>query len=121
MLPSSSAELYAEGWRRRAADERIRQGAVRDACVAQFRAVLRGSYDRFSLSDAILFGSRASGLARKNADWDIAVAGLPPEQWHALLCDLEAAFGTERVDLVRIEEISGELLASVAKGVRLDG
>lgn len=70
-------------------DERIRDLVQRGA------ALLRDAGAR----EVYLFGSMATGKARENSDVDLAVTGLPPENFFAAMARLEDLFDKE-VDLV---------------------
>ena len=51
--------------------------------------------------EVYLFGSMATGKARENSDVDLAVTGLPPENFFAAMARLEDLFdrGVDLVDL----------------------
>jgi predicted nucleotidyltransferase len=115
-----SIQTYANAWRARAAATAGAHDKARAANAQLFRSVLKALRVRYSLSGATLFGSRARGTGGSNADWDIAVTGLDPTLWYALLVDLEASLGEGRVDLVRTEEMNGSLARRVAAGVGVD-
>ena len=72
-------------------DERIRDLLQRGA------ALLRDAGAR----EVYLFGSMATGKARENSDVDLAVTGLPPENFFAAMARLEDLFdrGVDLVDL----------------------
>ena len=72
-------------------DERIRDLLQRGA------ALLRDAGAR----EVYVFGSMAMGKARENSDVDLAVTGLPPENFFAAMARLEDLFdrGVDLVDL----------------------
>jgi uncharacterized protein len=96
------------------------------------RAAARGERLRASLPEAarllregygaervVLFGSLATGRLREQSDVDLAVWGLPVQDYFAALADLMGLFEAP-VDLVRIEDAPESLRERVeAEGVIL--
>lgn len=66
----------------------------------------------------VLFGSRARGDHAGGADWDIGYLGDEGFDADALLADLVAGLGTERVDLVDLRRASGLLRYRAARDGR---
>jgi len=83
--------------------------------VNPWRVVLRGRYhlapmedmpdklakalDREAVRLAVLFGSRAKGVARAESDWDVGLIVSAPVDWFAWMAELGSIVGG-RVDLV---------------------
>ena len=57
----------------------------------------------------ILYGSRARGDARRNADWDFGYLGDDPMDVAGLLAALVEALGDDNVDLVDLDRTTGLL------------
>ncbi len=72
------------------------------------RQALQTVLARFpEVSHAWIFGSRASGRARRTSGIDLAIEapGLAPVRWHALLEDLEQAPVIYKLDIVRLDTL----------------
>lgn len=75
--------------------------------------VLRQTLRRFPfITEARVFGSRATGSARRASDIDLAVSApsATPAEWAALREALEEAPVIHEIDLVRAEETTNERL-----------
>lgn len=71
--------------------------------------VLRRVFDRFAaVREVRVFGSRASGHARRTSDLDLAVSApeATPSEWADLREDLENAPLIYELDLVRMEQLT---------------
>lgn len=72
-------------------------------------SVLQGVFDRFPVVREVrVFGSRASGHARRTSDLDLAVSApdATPSEWADLREDLENAPLIYELDLVRMEQLT---------------
>ncbi len=98
--PSFRATALIERWRQeREARERRRLRLLEDA-----RDRLPPIIRQHAAPAAWIFGSvLEAGAFFDHSDIDLAVEGLPPERYFPLLLAIEAALGTERIDLVEIE------------------
>lgn len=75
--------------------------------------VLRGVFERFpSVREVRVFGSRASGHARRTSDLDLAISApeAKPSEWADLREDLENAPLIYELDLVRMEQLNNPKL-----------
>jgi predicted nucleotidyltransferase len=82
-------------------------------------AVLRRTFERFpSISEVRLFGSRATGHARRASDIDLAISApsATAEQWLALTEALESAPLIYELDLVRTERADNPRLLQKISG-----
>ena len=67
----------------------------------------------------VLFGSRARGDGRADADWDFGYAGSPDLDVATLVATLSASTGSDRIDLVDLGRASGLLRYRAARDGRL--
>lgn len=70
------------------------------------RQALKAALGKFpEVRQAWVFGSRATGQARRASDIDLAIdaPGLSPARWHALQEALEQAPVIYRLDIVRLD------------------
>lgn len=78
---------------------------------------MRGIFARFSaIHDVRVFGSRATGEARRASDIDLAVRApsMSPGEWARLRLDLEDAPIPYEVDVVNVDEVaSASLLRAI--------
>lgn len=76
-------------------------------------SVLRGVFGHFpSVREVRVFGSRASGHARRASDLDLAISapGAKPSEWADLREDLENAPLIYELDVVRLEQLQNPRL-----------
>ncbi|MGE5152944.1 MAG: nucleotidyltransferase family protein [Bdellovibrio bacteriovorus] len=109
VTPAETLRHLAE--RRRQAHQRSTERAqrLRDG-LADAAALLR---TRYGATRVVLFGSLATGSHGETSDVDLAVEGLPSDQYFLALADLMALF-VAPVDLVRLEEAPQSLLDRIA-------
>jgi predicted nucleotidyltransferase len=72
------------------------------------RQALKTALARFpEVRHAWVFGSRATGQARRASDIDLAIEapGLTPSRWHALMEALEEAPVIYNLDIVRLDTL----------------
>lgn len=72
------------------------------------RQALKAALGQFpEVRQAWVFGSRATGKARRASDIDLAIEapGLSPARWHALQQALEQAPVIYRLDIVRLDTL----------------
>ena len=71
---------------------------------------------------AWVFGSRATGQARRASDIDLAIEApdLPPQRWHALQEALEQAPVIYRLDIVRLDTLDDPDLRRAILGERVE-
>ena len=108
---------YVDGYDRRRA-ERL---AERDAAAERARALvpmLAEACRRRGASRVRLFGSLVTGRYGATPDVDLAIAGLPPDQFFDLLAELTRLASPVDVDLIETELAPPGLLARIeAEGV----
>lgn len=81
-------------------------------------AIVRALVEEFSVTRVVLFGSLLSGELHERSDLDLAVAGLPPDQyWRAL--DTVSQKAGIAVDLIRLEEATGPLAERISREGRV--
>ena len=105
--------LFAQVERERAnARERRRQQTL-----ARVEDQVRQAMQRWPKARVYLFGSVVRpGVFSSGSDIDIAVEGLPPSDYFALLGELEDRLQTERLDLIELERCSfAELVREVGR------
>ena len=76
-------------------------------------AALRGAFRRFpAVREVRVFGSRATGLARRASDLDLAISApeATPAEWAALCDALDNAPLIYELDLVRPEQTTSQRL-----------
>jgi len=113
-------EKYAAGWlKRRRADEQLlqeRHAALLDR-AGRVASMLR---ERFGARKVILFGSVATGRLRSHSDLDLAVLGLPEEQYLEAFREASELVRPYQLDLVPVEMASAALRNRLAQeGVEL--
>lgn len=87
------------------AERRARREEERQALLAAVLRELDALAEQFDLQEAYVFGSVARpGRYREDSDVDVAVAGLPPEQFISLMARLSANLGRD-VDMVEMEKV----------------
>ena len=68
-------------------------------CIEQAAAVLKAA----GASEVYVFGSAAAGALREDSDIDLAVSGLPPEEFFRAMGLAREAIGRE-LDLIDLDE-----------------
>ena len=87
------------------AQRQARREEERQALLADVLRELDTLAEQFDLQEAYVFGSVARpGRFREDSDVDVAVAGLPSEQFISLMAQLSANLGRD-VDMVELEKI----------------
>lgn len=105
--------------RRRAAAESARAQARADQLRLQLPVAAQLLRERYGATAVVCFGSMVRESVQLDSDVDLAVRGLPPEQYFAALADLMAVFGAP-VDLVQLERAPRSLRERIdAEGVPL--
>lgn len=77
------------------------------------RQALKAALDPFpEVRQAWIFGSRATGTARRASDIDLAIEapGISPTRWHALQDALEQAPVIYNLDIVRLDVLQDRAL-----------
>ncbi|MDX1688203.1 MAG: nucleotidyltransferase domain-containing protein [Candidatus Promineifilaceae bacterium] len=87
------------------AQRQARREEERRALLADVLRKLDALAEQFDLQEAYVFGSVARpGRYREDSDVDVAVAGLPSEQFISLMAQLSASLGRD-VDMIELEKI----------------
>ncbi len=92
--------------------EQALDAAQRDLLLTTMADILRAHGAR----DVYVFGSSARRARRANSDWDLAVAGLPPERFFAALAQVTAA-SKGAVDMVDLDESTPFIRHLVCEGL----
>ena len=99
-VPGFRATALIERWRQEREDRERRRLRLLEGARDRLPPILR----QHAAPAAWIFGSvLEKGAFFDHSDIDLAVEGLPPERYFPLLLAIEAALGTERIDLVEIE------------------
>lgn len=98
--------------RARANAETARLCAEDSAIQSRLPEVRRHLFERFSVRQVWLFGSRVAGGLHEESDVDLAVAGLDSRLLHRAQAEVEDILRWP-VDLIRIEEAPESLLAHI--------
>jgi uncharacterized protein len=103
--PADAVAVLGERLKRSQVEAREKARELRQLLPALVDILVR----EFRVTRVVLFGSLVMGLAHPDADIDLAVEGLAPEQYFRALvrCDEVADC---HVDLVPLEEVGSELL-----------
>jgi predicted nucleotidyltransferase len=108
--PMQKADLWA---RRLAARARHRE-ALRVERLERLTRVITEMQKKYRWSELIIFGSLVRpGRFGESSDADIAVSGLPKEDYYSFVGDVSALFGHD-VDVVNLEECP--FAASILRG-----
>lgn len=78
-------------------------------------ALVKALVDTYHVKRVVLVGSIARGMAREDADIDLAVEGLTPAVYFKALSDLVGIAGRS-VDIIMIEEATPVVLAIIGEG-----
>jgi predicted nucleotidyltransferase len=70
----------------------------------EFQAIASVCRQNAGVRLGVVFGSRARGDATAASDWDIGIVGDADLDHDALLADLVRSLGTDRIDLVDLEQ-----------------
>ncbi|MCE2450408.1 MAG: nucleotidyltransferase domain-containing protein [Candidatus Latescibacteria bacterium] len=111
---------YIEGWQKRLCQERKALDQAAQKAQVQAQVCAKALVEEYGAERVYLIGSltRGSGF-HPRSDIDLAVAGIPPERYFAVLADIAERAGRE-VDLILLESATPALLECVAnEGVLL--
>ncbi|MBI5525420.1 MAG: nucleotidyltransferase domain-containing protein [Deltaproteobacteria bacterium] len=109
--PRDAVAVMAERLARRAPTEISIAAEIRRSLPALVKTLVRDFHAR----RVVLIGSVARGMARSDADIDLAVEGLAPAMYFRALAVLAGIAGRS-VDLIMIEEASPAVLGIIGEG-----
>jgi predicted nucleotidyltransferase len=118
-MDAARLEAYRKGWRMRRAEEDQAEHERWQLAMVSARQVAERLRCRWGASEVYLFGSvarraRGQGWVGVDADIDIAVSGVDPVRYFAVLADVDAVASVP-VDLILVEDCSPGLRASIQR------
>jgi predicted nucleotidyltransferase len=125
-MPKTALELSPLEWKQYHPFKKNGKQKVRFSKIHQkdaidiARKIARELGDRFSAQKVILFGSVARGIIHKRSDIDLAVWGIPQEDFYRAVAFAAGYSKDWKVDLVDAEDCRESLKQSISRdGVEL--
>lgn len=111
LSPRDAVAVMAGRMAQRAPEEIENAAEIRKRVPPLVRALV----DKYRARRVVLVGSIARGMARDDADIDLAVEGLSPAAYFKVLAELAGIAGRS-VDIIMIEEATREVLGIICEG-----
>jgi uncharacterized protein len=107
LLPMSETNLspYIEHWKYRLALQREQNQDLAHQARQRLPEMIQLLTTQFHATQIILFGSLAKGTFRQGSDIDLAVAGIPPENYFSALAAINRLSDSFSIDLKPIEDL----------------
>ena len=120
-VPDDDLERYRATRRCREAEHREWQREAKRKAMASARRVARWLKDTYAVERVVLFGSVAQDeVLGPRSDLDIAVEGLPSQEYYRAVACVQSFVDRGQVDLVQIERCPPSLRTTIEKrGIEL--
>jgi uncharacterized protein len=107
LLPMSTpnSSPYIERWKHRLALQQEQNQALAHQARQKLPQLIQLLTDRFHATQIILFGSLAKGTFRQGSDIDLAVAGIPPENYFSAIAATNRLSDSFPIDLKPLEDL----------------
>jgi uncharacterized protein len=107
LLPMSTpnSSPYVECWKHRLALQQEQNQALAHQARQKLPQLIQLLTDRFHATQIILFGSLAKGTFRQGSDIDLAVAGIPPENYFSAIAATNRLSDSFPIDLKPLEDL----------------
>jgi uncharacterized protein len=115
LLPMSTpnSSPYIEHWKHRLALQEEQNQALAHQARQTLPQLTQLLTEQFHATQIILFGSLAKGTFHRDSDIDLAVAGLPPEQYFSALAALSRLSPSFQIDLKPLEDLEPQFYQRV--------
>jgi uncharacterized protein len=112
MLRQNSC-LYVDRWKHRIALQQNQNRALADQAKQKLPQIVHLLTAQFQATQIILFGSLAKGTFRQGSDIDLAVAGIPPQQYFSALAAANRLSDSFQIDLKPLEDLEPQFYQRV--------
>jgi uncharacterized protein len=104
-MSTSNSSPYIERWKHRLALQQEQNQALAHQARQKLPQLIQLLTDRFHATQIILFGSLAKGTFRQGSDIDLAVAGIPPENYFSAIAATNRLSDSFPIDLKPLEDL----------------
>ena len=104
-MPRPTPCPYIDHWKNRIALQQNQNRALADQARQKLPQIIQLLTKQFQATQIILFGSLAKKTFHQNSDIDLAVAGIPPEQYFSALAAVNRLSDSFQIDLKPIEDL----------------
>jgi uncharacterized protein len=96
---------YLEHWKHQQALQQHQNQALADKARQKLPQLIQLLTEQFQATRIILFGSLVKGTFHQTSDIDLAVAGIPPEQYFRALAAVHRLSDSFQIDLKPLEDL----------------
>jgi uncharacterized protein len=115
LLPMSTPNLfpYIDRWKHRLALQEEQNRVLAHQARQTIPQLTQLLTEHFHATQIILFGSLAKGTFHQDSDIDLAVAGIPPEDYFSALAALNRLSPSFQIDLKPLEDLEPQFYQRV--------